>query len=92
VVAPAPEKQQAAVQLATRLRSEQARAVLATDGDPERSTALARTLGLAAVVVVNGALEAPSGLTLYNLASSTRAESSAADLVRLARAEVEGRR
>jgi len=92
VVAPAPEKQQAAVQLATRLRNEQARAVLATDGDPERSTALARTLGLAAVVVVNGALDAPSGLTLYNLASSTRAESSAADLVRLARAEVEGRR
>ncbi len=49
-------------------------------------------MAMAAVVVVTGSLDEPNGLTVHDLANSTRTASSVSDLVRLARAEAEGRR
>lgn len=92
VVATTAEAHQAGVQLATRLRNEQARAVLSIDRGLDEATALAKSLGLASIVVVTGSLDAPNGITVHDLANSTRAASSVSDLVRLARAEAEGRR
>jgi histidyl-tRNA synthetase len=65
---------------------------LSTDRDLVEAIELAKAHGLASIAVVHGSLETPNAITLHHLASSTRAESSAADLVRLARAEAEGRR
>ncbi|WP_406697499.1 HisS family protein [Singulisphaera sp. Ch08] len=92
VLAATAEAHPGAAQLATRLRNEQARAVLSADCGLDEATALAKSLGLALIVVVTGSLDSPNGMTVHDLVNSTQSASSVSDLVRLARAEAEGRR
>lgn len=81
-----------AVQLATALLRAGARAVTMTDCGLDEADERAESLGLARRVLVKGPLDQPGALVVRDLVDLTEAESSFAQLDRLARDEAEGRR
>jgi histidyl-tRNA synthetase len=83
-----------AIRIATRLRTERARAVLASALGLSEATELAESLGLAWVVNVSGegGADDPHAIVLHDLVALTESASSLAQLDRLAREEAEARR
>ncbi len=92
VMASSAEADPDAVQIATRLRVEGARAVLMTGCGLDEAVERAESLGLARVVSVSNRAGPPAALVVHDLVTLTEAEGSLGELDRLARNEAEGRR
>lgn len=92
VMATSEEAAPLAVRIATRLRTEGARAVQVSACGLDEAIERAETLGMARVVAVSGRPpDAPGAIVLHDLVTLTEAEGSLAQLDRLAREEAEAR-
>jgi histidyl-tRNA synthetase len=85
VVAHDPSSMPYAIQVATRLRAECARAVLEADRPFARAVARAHELGLARIIVVKGPPEDADAVALHDLDGTTEAEVPLAEVDRLVR-------